>query len=203
MTNHAKEFGPMPPPPVELVEGAMGVLRTKATTIAIHQTAWLSIKSDMLLSLRTPRVEAWQPERHAINPDWCEIIEMQIDAQPKNPRESLGLIWPGQILMALGRQMVHVVKHIIWRLAVPLRHAYNPSMRILPLLLALSACGGLEIATAPDAAGSARYCQVSDDVTGVTCGEGADCTTCPDYCTATPQAAASEDGGASRGRCMQ
>lgn len=77
-------------------------------------------------------------------------------------------------------------------------------MRVMALLL-LASCGGIELQPQPDAdtVGSARYCQVLDDDTGVTCGEGADCTTCPDYCTATPQAAASEDGGASRGRCMQ
>ena len=92
-----------PTPLLEYVMGSMSVLRMGPVSIPLHSSAKVTVKSEMLLVLRLPRVEVQTESGTIRNPDWCEILEMRIDGEllHADHPESLGVILPGQTLEAL------------------------------------------------------------------------------------------------------
>jgi len=86
----------------ERIEGSVSILRLGPVTMQCYALVTVSVKCgfDGLLALRRPRIEI--PGSHAQNPEWCELGNFWIDADPSVPADhkSEWVIHPGQVLHA-------------------------------------------------------------------------------------------------------
>jgi hypothetical protein len=89
---------------IEVIEGEMSILRLGPVTMQCYALVTVSAKSGFqgLLGLRRPRIEVQTTGGVLHDPEWCEIGNIWIDADPDVPLEhkELNIIHPGQVLRA-------------------------------------------------------------------------------------------------------
>jgi hypothetical protein len=87
--------------PLEFVPGSMSILRIGPVSVPLHSMVRIAMKSEMLLWLRSPRLEV--QAMPGVSPA-CEIVDIWVGTDrpnvPQN-RDLLGVIEPGQMLQAI------------------------------------------------------------------------------------------------------
>lgn len=87
--------------PLEFVPGSMSILRIGPVSVPLRSMVRIAMKSEMLLLLRSPRLEI--QAMPGVNPA-CEIVDIWVgDERPNVPQDhdALGVIQPGQMLQAI------------------------------------------------------------------------------------------------------
>lgn len=98
--------------PIELIYGSMSVLRLGPASVPAFGTTIVSAVPEMLLALRSPRIEVQTTAGIMANPSWCQILDIAVDGVSRKTSSSalvlfgsdtgdLGIVWPGQLLEIL------------------------------------------------------------------------------------------------------
>jgi hypothetical protein len=98
----------MPPLPIEIVPGSMGLLQAGPVTIPIHSAVAVSVRSDVTLFLRRVNLETLNPglaKSGWMNTSYCEIDDIKVGDVTKKPYEDLGLIRVGEFLHIIFRNL--------------------------------------------------------------------------------------------------
>src|ERR1700683_2494051 len=98
----------MPPPPIELVPGSMGMLQAGPITIPMHSATAVSVRSDMTLFLRQVNLETLNPglaKSGWMNTSYCQIDDIKVGDVTKRPYEDLGFIRVGEFLHIVFRNL--------------------------------------------------------------------------------------------------
>jgi hypothetical protein len=91
----------MPPLPLEIVAGAMGILRIGPVSIPLHSMVRIAMRSEKLLVLRWPRLEV---QTFAGVAGACEIVDIWVgDERPRAAYEDgpMGVIRAGELIQAI------------------------------------------------------------------------------------------------------